>query len=232
MKKQGIILKTIPYKENSKIVYFFTEEGKVSAIARGAKKIKSPLRIETSNLSLVSFELSNNSFPTLVDISVDDSFKNIQGNYRKNFYANYIADYIYHNQDLKDKKLYDFFVKTLKKMNEGMDEEELTLIFEIKYLYFLGSAPNLKSCFYCGTNEKISGFSIKEGSVVCKNHLEKADVSFDLTLILLKMYYTSLDDYLPFLTKDEKLELREVINRYYDYHVGYCPKLRNLINKI
>ena len=39
--EQGIVLKTIDYQENSKIIYLLTSKGIVSAVVRGAKNLKS-----------------------------------------------------------------------------------------------------------------------------------------------------------------------------------------------
>ena len=41
IKTRGIVIKTQDYKENDKLVWIFTEDlGKITAIAKGAEKIK------------------------------------------------------------------------------------------------------------------------------------------------------------------------------------------------
>ena len=51
-KIKGIVIKEIAYKETSKIIEVFTEdEGIISIMAKGAKRIKSPLFSGSSYLS-------------------------------------------------------------------------------------------------------------------------------------------------------------------------------------
>ena len=56
-KKQGIILNTIDYKENHKIIYVLTENGKESFLVMRAKRIKEGLLSDTQNLTMISFEV-------------------------------------------------------------------------------------------------------------------------------------------------------------------------------
>ena len=51
-KRQGIILNTIDYKENHKILYLLTEAGKESFLVMRAKRIKEGLANDTQVLTL------------------------------------------------------------------------------------------------------------------------------------------------------------------------------------
>ena len=56
-KRQGIILNTIDYKENHKILYVLTEGGKESFLVMRAKRIKEGLANDTQVLTLIDFEV-------------------------------------------------------------------------------------------------------------------------------------------------------------------------------
>ena len=55
---QGIVLKSVTYKENDLILTIFTRKlGKISAIARGAKKSKSSLLSSSQIFAYANFTL-------------------------------------------------------------------------------------------------------------------------------------------------------------------------------
>ena len=55
---QGIVLKSVTYKENDLILTIFTRKlGKISAIARGAKKSKSTLLSSSQIFAYANFTL-------------------------------------------------------------------------------------------------------------------------------------------------------------------------------
>ena len=72
----AFVLHTRPYQETSIIVDFFTKSfGRVNAIAKGAKRPKSPLRSVLTPASKVSITLSGKSdLKTLSSIEITDHF--------------------------------------------------------------------------------------------------------------------------------------------------------------
>ena len=77
-KVDGIVVRETPYKDTSKIIEVFTKEyGIISIIAKGAKRIKSPLFTGTTYLSYSSFCVSKKNISTLRSVDTIFSFKNI-----------------------------------------------------------------------------------------------------------------------------------------------------------
>ena len=60
--EKGIVLKTIDYQENSKIIYLLTNRGIVSAIVRGAKNLKSHTYAYAQPLVKIEFELKKDRY--------------------------------------------------------------------------------------------------------------------------------------------------------------------------
>ena len=52
---EGFIINVVPYKETSKIVNIFTNRGIIGCIAKGAKSLKSELRVNTTKFTYGKF---------------------------------------------------------------------------------------------------------------------------------------------------------------------------------
>ena len=70
-KRQGIILNSIDYKENHKILYVLTDSGKESFLVMRAKRIKEGLLNDTQSLTVIDFEIDEkNSLSKAKNIDV------------------------------------------------------------------------------------------------------------------------------------------------------------------
>ena len=59
-KIEGVVIREVPYKENSKIITIFSkEEGIIGVYARGAKKLKNPFAGKTNKFTYGYFHISN-----------------------------------------------------------------------------------------------------------------------------------------------------------------------------
>ena len=154
-KKQGIILNSIDYKENHKILYLLTENGKESFLAMRAKRIKEGLLNDTQTLTMIEFEVEEkNSLPKMKNINVVNNYQIVKNDLKKFTVASYATELIYRmveNQDHLD-VLYKLFIEFLKKLEERNDERVLLLEFRVKMLFFLGIQPQFKICCHCGNS--------------------------------------------------------------------------------
>ena len=77
---EGIVISETNYQETSKIINILTAGGIVSAIVKGAKSLKSPLRVPTMNLSYSKFWLyyKENKLSTIKEADIINDFKNIK----------------------------------------------------------------------------------------------------------------------------------------------------------
>lgn len=220
----GIVLKSIDYKDSSKIVYLYTNEGKKEVIIRGAKKIKSPFRSFFLTYNIISYYPSNSKLPTLIDGDVIKTFPNILSDYKRNYYASLVLEVI-NNLSLENERLFSFLVSTLELINSD-DYKLYTLVFLVKYLYLLGIQPQFK-CL-CKNNGRIKGFNLLNGHAVCEKCSDELDLNLE-EIILLKNIYT-LD------INNDKIEydvnildrLYEFIFKYYNYHANYLFKVKKL----
>ena len=93
---QGIVLKSVPYKENDLILTVFSRKlGKIAVIARGAKKSKSSLLSSSQIFSYSNFTLKKEGHMYRVTQSeIIKSFYNLSYNFEAFSYGTYILKLI------------------------------------------------------------------------------------------------------------------------------------------
>lgn len=171
---EGIIIRTVDYKDNDQIVELLTREGRFSFLARGSKKMTSKnasslLALTKGNYTL--FEgpqggLSLKEATPLRTINPLDDIErvfalNFLGELAKNF-TNEVSDY---------QKVYEILDETLQNLSEGFDALSASLIFFAKMLKENGIALNVSKCVRCGEKRNIVGISYTDGGFVCKDDL-------------------------------------------------------------
>ncbi|WP_392854748.1 DNA repair protein RecO, partial [Klebsiella pneumoniae] len=67
-------------------------------------------------------------------------------------------------------KWFDKLYYGLKLINDGLDPEIITNIFEIQLLSVFGVAPDLKGCVICGRHDLPMDYSDKYGGLLCIHH--------------------------------------------------------------
>ena len=164
-KTKAIIIKAIDYKENDKLIWAYCEElGKITFIARGAKKSKS------KNLSLTLplcfgdyiFFKGRNLY-NLQEGRIINSFQGLLNNLDKLTYSSYVCELIdICVQDGEvNKELFRDFITCLYLLNtDAMDYELLIRAFELRLLNATGYRLQFDKCCICkksiGTSDYIS----------------------------------------------------------------------------
>lgn len=202
-KLEGIVFRETKFKENDKVLTIFTkEQGKIQAIAKGARNPKNKLFASTQNLCHSEFVLyKGKNLYNVNQGEIKTSFYNLREDLIKLAYATYIIELVDLGTIVEEnnEKLYYLLIKTLKVLSKlESDYEKLTRAFEIKYMSFLGYKPNIKNCVSCGNElNDIYKFSIKLGGILCGKCLLKDSSSIkidnNIKKILNYLLYSPLD---------------------------------------
>lgn len=220
-KLEGLIYKTQPYLESSKLVWVFTKLGKVTLNARGSQKINSKDRIITQYLTLISFEYKEfKTFMYLSNAKIINDFNKIKVNYNLTKDASMpleLIDRAVFESDYNE-KIYNLLIDTL---NSG-NIKYASLSFALKLLYYIGYGLNLVP-----EQKEVKGISIHKGGIVYDNenyyvnlNLEESVSVFKLTNLKIK----DLDDF-----KLEENEYQKIKSFIYNY---YLDKLDIKINAL
>ena len=177
----AFVLKKTVYKESDYIVNFFTRDfGKVSVIARNAKKSRKRFvgRLEQFLELRIIFSTGIRKINYLEDIKVLQSLSGISADYEKFKWGSFILEYI-ENLSANDEintALYTLLRKTLERLNEKFNIHDV-LRFQYLSLKCVGINPELKICYKCGNNVKEFGYlSTRKGGLLCKSCFEKIRV--------------------------------------------------------
>ncbi len=235
---EGFIVNEIPYKESSKIINVFTKEhGIIGITCKGAKSLKSSLRAVTTKYTYGIFNIyfKENKLSTLNSVDIIDNLSNIKQDLTLISYVTYITELV--TQVVKQgesQEVYDIFINTILKLNQGLDPLILTNILEIKMLDYLGVSLNFNSCNICGNKTNIVTIDGDVGGYVCKDCLTNEIIVSPNTIKMLRMYYyvdiksiTKLK-----ISLNTKNEINEFLSKYYDRYTGLYLKSKNFLDKI
>lgn len=227
-KMEGITLRTIDYKDSSKIIYLITPYGKKNLILKGCKNYKNKNNKFKDIYQELSFYNTNKELGTFIDGDIINDFKNIKNDLDKYETMSNISNLVYKYLDdnLNYLKLYKliktsfYFIDNLKiDTNLKRNLNFTYLLFLLKFLYFIGYQPNFESCNICKSKE-IKGFSIKNASVACLNHLDETSLDKNQTTKLIDFILLKFDDILNYKIKEEEINFYlDKIQIYYNYHV-------------
>ena len=190
---QGIVLRSARYKESDLILTIFTRKlGKVSAIAKGAKRNKSSLLSSSQVFSYSNFTLKKQGNMYRVSQSETiKSFYDIAYDIDAFSYATYITSLvegsIYENQS--NNRLFVLLAQTLYLYTQkDIDKEFITKAFELKFLDYAGFKPIVNRCVSCNTtNLKNSVFNVDEGGILCEKCKEKYVYNFKIDSTTIKL---------------------------------------------
>ena len=234
---EGIVVSEVSYSETSKIVNILTKDGIVGCMAKGAKSLKSNLRLGTSKITMGKFYISKKEekLSILTGVDIINEFKNIKKDIVKISYATYIIDLA--GQVMKhnvNSHVYEILISSLKKIDENFDALVITNILELKYLEYLGVMPIIDECAICGSKTSIATLSSSRGGYICANCLRDDLIVSDKTIKLIRMFYyvdiakiTSLD-----ISGKSKIEISNFLDDYYDRYTGLYLKSKKLLKNI
>lgn len=175
VKTSAIVLKSINWKDSSKIVTLFTrEEGKINVIAKGSRRSKSPYRgvLESINLVEVIIHFSaNRQLQILGQATLEKSFHKIRTDYKKIGYVFALLEStdIFFQQGAADPVFFDFLVILMDELQKTDHPNIIFWYFLLKLSSYLGFRPELSGCKVCDKELKSQAaiFSIQEGTVIC-----------------------------------------------------------------
>lgn len=235
---EGIIVSEMDYKDTSKIIGIMTKtHGLISCIAKGAKRIKSPLRSTTGKLTYGKFQIlyKEDKLSTLIEVDVINIFKKIKTDIICISYASFLVDLA--GQVMKQNnnpEIYDLLISGLLKIDDGFDPAVITNIIELKYLDYLGVMPIIDSCAVCGRTNNIATISVRKGGYLC-NYCRNDETLVDEKAIkLLRMFYyvdiskiTKLD-----ISQTVKNEIDKFLDEYYDDYTGLYLKSKKFLKDL
>ncbi len=224
IKMNGIIIAENNMGDSDKMLTMLTPGlGKISCVAKGARRTKSALLAGTQFLCFGEYLMYKGANTYNINsCETIELFYNIRTDLDKLKYAVHITkiirDVTEENQNCY--KILQLFLNTLYVISQSNKNLDLVLcIFKLRLLSILGFTPRIDKCVNCKEKSNLNYFSIKDNGFKCEdcgkqdkgsikiNSSTKNAIIFILTAPPKKIYSFNL--------KDESLKELELLSKIY-----------------
>ena len=176
IKDNAIILRRSDYSETSQVATLFTEQtGKVSALAKGAKRPKNRsfsggIELLTEGAAVLRIPASG-AMALLTEWGITETFAPLRSNLDALYSAYYLAELVDRLTEEQDPHppVYAALRRSLGALDGPGATESVLLAFEYYLLRILGILPNLRQCV-CGRAvppRRTARFSPQSGALIC-----------------------------------------------------------------
>jgi len=188
---QGLILKHQDYRETDRLITIYSREyGKITALARGSRKISSKLAGNLEPFILADLMIARGRhFDTIASLEVIKNFRLLKKSLGKIYLADYFSTVVSNSSKgrQRDPRIFEllqevfFWLET--EFFVGSKKQLIIWYFVWRYLIYLGYQPELYHCLIGG--EKISPkknyFSFRKGGLVCQKCLLKDEQAISIS---------------------------------------------------
>lgn len=170
----AIVLHRLNFAETDRIVTLYTRErGKLSAIAKGARKPVSRLAGATEALTYGRFHLAvGKNLDIISQAEVKESFPRIRADLTRIAYGSYLAELV--DKSLEEHEphadIFDLLLSALYLLERPNDPEKIARMFDLQFMGVLGYEPVLDRCVRCRKPIESDDlrFSPSLGGLICR----------------------------------------------------------------
>ena len=178
---KGLVLRTVDLKESDRLLTIFTEEqGIVTALAKGARSLKSRKMSSTQQFCYSSFVLYEQGDKYWIkEASLIESFFGIRNSIEGLALAAYIVELLL-DVGVEDKEV-DLLRLALNSLyaisSEKYDLNKVKAVFELRAMSILGFMPDVTECHTCGRRDGNFYFDIMAGAIECFECHKRSEAS-------------------------------------------------------
>lgn len=211
-KTTGLVIRQADFSESSRVVTLFTRDfGKISAVAKGAKRLKGPFESALDLLTesrLVFLKKSSGGLDLLTECQLMARFRPPAGNLHSLYGGYYVAELLAGLTEEYDPHpvLYDEAVTTLRRLAEEADFRWPVLRFEVILLREIGHLPDFRACLACGravVDYANFVFWVSQGGLLCPNCRKQEFASHPIHGPTLQLFEQLSADELPETSLDQ-----------------------------
>ena len=168
---KGLVLRTVDLKESDRLLTIFTEEkGIVTALAKGARSLKSRKMSSTQQFCYSTFVLYEQGDKYWVkEASLIESFFGIRNSIEGLALAAYVVEVLADvGVEDKDVDLLRLALNSLYAISSGKyDLCKIKAVFEMRAMSILGFMPEVVECHTCARRDGEFFFDIMAGALEC-----------------------------------------------------------------
>ena len=173
-KTEAVVLRSIRYGEADRILHLYSRDrGRVGAIAKGARRVKSRLGGRLEPMARVNLILreGRGDLCTVTGVDTVDAHPGLRERWASLERGTQACDAVLRLLDSTDPNppAYNLLCRELQLLDRdaAAATRAHALAFRLKLLLAAGFAPELGACAACGEREHLSAFSASAGGVVC-----------------------------------------------------------------
>lgn len=238
-----IVIRVVDFSESSVVVTLFSREfGKLSALAKGARRLKGPFESALDLLSLcrvVFLRKSSGALDLVTEAKLERRFRPSRRDLSSLYGGYYVAELLAALAVEYDPHpaLFDAADRTLVALSREGSSATALLRFELVALRLLGHLPSLSQCVECGCPVELVGrlsFGHLAGGLLCADcrpgKREVVTISAGVVRAL-ACFADDESDVWQRLELDRKTygELRGVLNRYLSHLMGRQPRMHGYL---
>ncbi len=224
----GIVLSRTLLGDNDRIITVYTKEyGKVSAVAKGARKAGSRLSGATELFTSARLLMAKGrSLDVVSQCEITESFQVLRHDLELMARATYLCELLDHTTVAHDHtacdRLYDLLMGALYLLQRAKSYPDgVVHAFELHLLAELGYAPVLEECIRCGERieEGSASISVLQGGLLCREHrhvVRDAELLTGEALLLLLQLRDQEADTILHLSPNPRItaEIARMLRRY------------------
>ena len=238
-KGEGLILRVTDFSETSRIVVIFTREfGKISALAKGGRRLKGPFESSLDLLAtcqIVFLRKSSSGLDLLTEAKLVQRFHPQERELTCLYAGYYVAELLLGlTEDYDpDLELYQAAQDALQSFTNRQTTPTAVLRFELVLLREIGQLPDFGTCAGCGaelTEGKTFGFWVSQGGLICPEcqHEEYSQLTIHAgTAAALRMLSSENDQAWRRLnlSPQQFKEARQITSTALSHILGHRPKM-------
>jgi len=245
-KATAIVVHAVDFSETSLVVTLFTREfGKVSALAKGGRRLKGPFESALDLLALcriVFLHKTSDALDLLTEAKLLRRFRPVGRDLSGLYGAYYVAELLgdLTEEDDPHPELFDLADQTLAALGAGEPVGKWIVRFELGALRLLGHQPSLDDCAECGAAVAKTGrvaFGMLDGGVLCSEcRAGKSQIALVNAGALRAMAQLADADGVAWrrMEIDSRTfgEMRGVLNQYLTHLLGRKPRLHEYLRNL
>jgi DNA repair protein RecO (recombination protein O) len=237
-KTDAIVIRLVDFSESSAVVTLFTRDfGKVSGLAKGARRPKSAFESALDLLAVVRIVFirkSSDALDLLTEAKLVRRFRAASRDLSRLYAGYYVAELLSDLTDHGDPhpELFDAADAALVALDGDGEAPAVIARFELELLKWIGHAPELTACVECGAEIAAAGrvsFGYLAGGLLCsscragKRQVESVRAEVIVTLRRLASESGPWSE--TRIDRREQGELRGVMNQYMSNLLGRRPRM-------
>ncbi|HEY8346152.1 MAG TPA: DNA repair protein RecO [Symbiobacteriaceae bacterium] len=242
---EAIVIRVRDFNEADKLLVLLTrEEGKVEAVARGARRPRNRHAAAAQLFTHLQAQLfGSRSLDSLSQAEILESFRHLREDLLRMAYGTYICELMDEmvRERQRQESAYLLLLTTLHLLNTPeLDPEPVRRAYELKLLSVLGFRPSLQDCVVCGEplgQEPLVRFAPALGGVLCPTCPSEGEVVHRLSRGTLETMKRLLDGdirraHMIRIAEEMATELDRALNDYIVHRTEHPLKSKKFLDSL